>query len=65
MVFRWRFAPGGDIFVTWKDAILGSENSSSTDYFENVGNLLDQPQSNSLSIKIIYFLDYASISRKG
>ncbi|MEN0002536.1 MAG: DUF5916 domain-containing protein [Bacteroidota bacterium] len=61
MVFRWRFAPGSDIFIVWKEAILnGQEGSLSPNYFRNLDGLFDAPQSNSLSFKIIYFLDYVN-----
>ena len=60
-VYRWRFAPGSDIFIVWKN------NTSSFDYEEDQviynyksgwSHLKDFPQSNSLSLKIIYYLDY-------
>lgn len=64
MVYRWRFAPGSDLYLVWKNAILDAENRSGVDYFDNLGGLFDQPQSNSLSLKVIYFLDYASMMKK-
>ncbi|MBK6946983.1 MAG: hypothetical protein IPH16_01905 [Haliscomenobacter sp.] len=64
MVYRWRFAPGSDLYLIWKNAILDSENRGGLDYFDNLGGLFDQPQSNSLSLKVIYFLDYASLMKK-
>ncbi|RME05785.1 MAG: hypothetical protein D6816_08505, partial [Bacteroidetes bacterium] len=60
-VYRWRFAPGSDIFIVWKN------NTSSFDYEEDqviynyrkgLSRLTDFPQNNSLSVKVIYFLDY-------
>lgn len=60
-VYRWRFAPGSDIFIVWKN------NTSSFDYEEDqviynygtgLSRLTQLPQNNSLSVKVIYFLDY-------
>lgn len=65
MIFRWRFAPGSDLFMIWKNSVLHSESLSGEDYFSNWGNLFDAPQNNSLSIKLIYFLDYQSLVRRG
>ncbi len=64
MIYRWRFAPGSDIFVVWKNSIFGSEDIVGVTYWTNTDRLFQNPQTNSLSIKIIYFLDYFEISRK-
>lgn len=58
MIFRWRFAPGSDLFVIWKDSILNFEETSRWDYSDNVSRLFENPQTNSISLKVIYFLDY-------
>lgn len=67
-VYRWRFAPGSDIFVVWKNntAYFGSDSQEDVTYSygESVGNLLDIPQSNSLSLKVIYYLDYLYFNKK-
>lgn len=64
MVYRWRFAPGSDIIIVWKNAILESTDALSADYFDNLNGLFEAPQRNSLSIKVIYFLDYLDIAAK-
>ncbi len=64
-VFTWRFAPGSDLFITWKNAIY-NENQEllQYNYFGNTGRLIGMPQTNSLNIKMLYFLDYNEIKRK-
>lgn len=65
-IFRWRFAPGSDLFVIWKNAILGSEinNQLPSNYFSNISDELGNlPQSNSLSIKFIYYVDYQQLKK--
>ncbi|MCB0635876.1 MAG: carbohydrate binding family 9 domain-containing protein [Lewinella sp.] len=64
LVYRWRFAPGSDIFVVWKNSISNFQELPSADYWRNLNGLFREPQDNSISIKIIYFLDYASLVRK-
>ena len=64
MVYRWRFAPGSDLFFIWKNSILSVNNTVAEDYAENLAGLFELPQSNSLSLKVIYFLDYASLMRR-
>ncbi|HRF38752.1 MAG TPA: DUF5916 domain-containing protein [Saprospiraceae bacterium] len=65
MIFRWRFAPGSDLFVIWKNSVLHADALAGEDYFSNLDNLFDAPQNNSLSIKLIYFLDYQRLVRRG
>lgn len=55
--FRWRFAPGSDIFVVWKNAVYGLDRTSDISFGENLNHLFDNPQTNSFSIKAIYYLD--------
>ena len=70
MIYRWRFAPGSDIFIIWKNSIFNFENEldppylSDFNYFNNMDGLFDAPQTNSLSFKIVYFLDYSSIAAR-
>ena len=56
MQFRWRFAPGSDVFIVWKNSIQGLNANSMISYGENLRTLFDQPQTNSLSVKAIYYL---------
>lgn len=62
-VLRWRFAPGSDLFVVWKNNIngvhrKGEVNYESIDYFSGLDHLSDFPQNNSLSLRCVYYLDY-------
>lgn len=62
--FRWRFAPGSDIFVVWKNNISGFDSDESilyrdVRYGEAVDNLSELPQTNSLSVRLVYYIDYA------
>jgi hypothetical protein len=64
-IYRWRFAPGSDIFLVWKNSIFDYQEAFvQDDYFAHVGNLFERPQTNSLSLKVIYFLDYLEVKNK-
>jgi len=54
--FRWRFAPGSDLYIVWKNGIFGYDQDSDIGFGENLGRLFRQAQSNSLSVKAIYYL---------
>jgi len=64
MVYRWRFAPGSDIFIVWKNSIFNSNELADIGFGKNLEDLRGAPQSNSLSLKIIYYLDYDLLKGK-
>jgi hypothetical protein len=57
-MYRWRFAPGSDIFVVWKNSIIGEDEVPRQNYSKNLNDLFDNPISNSISLKVVYYLDY-------
>jgi hypothetical protein len=61
--FLWFFAPGSQMSLVWKNNILTMGNSSSENYFQAFSNTLDAPQTNSLSLRILYYLDYTYIKK--
>ena len=63
VVFTWLFAPGSSLNVVWKNSILHEQSGAVSNYFDNFGLLWDSPQYNSLSLKILYYLDYQQIRR--
>ena len=64
MVYRWRFAPGSDVFIVWKNAVYSSDDATDISYFKNMDGLFENPVSNSFSLKCVYFLDYLNLKKK-
>ncbi len=64
MVYRWRFAPGSDLFVVWKNSVYSSDELTDISYFRNIDGLFQNPVSNSFSLKCVYFLDYLNITKR-
>ena len=62
MTYTWQFALGSFITVNWKDFTYQERMEES--YFKNLNNTLSSPQSNNVSIKIIWFLDYLNLKKK-
>ena len=56
--FSWWFAPGSQLSLLYRNAIEGYDEVSETNFRDNFDYLFDQPQLNSFSIRISYFLDY-------
>jgi hypothetical protein len=63
MLFRWVFAPGSELSLAWKNSIFDEKNKVTTGYFENLGNTIHADQTNSISLKILYYMDYNQLRR--
>ncbi len=64
MVYTWQFALGSFINIVWKNAAGTFDQKVDDVYFKNLGNTLSAPQQNSISLRVIYFLDYLSLKKK-
>ncbi|MDU0370327.1 DUF5916 domain-containing protein [Hymenobacter endophyticus] len=65
-VYSWWFAPGSQVSIVWKNAgstyLLGEQATPL--YFENFNNTINTPHNNSLSVKVLYYLDYLALRRR-
>lgn len=61
IIYKWRFAPGSDLYVVWKNSILENQQRTDLDYWSKLDGLFENPQRNIISVKMIYFLDYNRI----
>jgi hypothetical protein len=68
MVYTWQFAPGSFVNVIWKNSISKVESGMETireeNYMSNISKTFQTPQTNDLTLKVIYFLDYQDIQHK-
>ncbi len=64
MAYRWVFAPGSEISLVWKNSIFSFNDQVELNYVENVGNLLNDPATNSLSLKVLYYIDYWEVRNR-
>ncbi len=60
--FRWRFAPGSEATLLYRNQIFNQDELSSIDYGESLENLFKQPAQHIVSLRITYFLDYNNIN---
>ena len=63
LVYRWVFLPGSEINVVWKNSIFTSDDKVAENYFYNLRSTFNNGPTNSVSIKVIYWLDYDSIRK--
>ena len=61
MTYSWRFAPGSEMTVVWKNAIYRESEEAVSNYFNNLEKTLKSPYTNSFSLKILYYIDYEQV----
>ena len=59
--FRWRFAPGSEASLLYRNQIFNSDDLSSLGYTESLGNLFDQPIQHTISLRVTYFIDFNNV----
>ncbi len=64
MQYLWRFAPGSELSLVWKNSIFTSETEIINSFLENLNNTFQSSQINSISLKILYYLDYQYLVKK-
>lgn len=64
-VYSWIFAPGSTFSLVYKNAIENEQVFAHTKFGDNFSNTLNAPQTNSLSLKVLYYLDYLYFKKKG
>lgn len=63
LMYQWNFAPGSELVVVWKNAIEENSSEPVYNYFENVDEIANSPMYNSLSFKVLYYIDYQMLRR--
>ena len=70
MVYRWNFAPGSELNVVWKNQLFEESRLGDLDsytlpdsYANNFNQMIEQGFFNSLSIRLISFIDYSRIKQ--
>ncbi len=61
MLLTWHFAPGSQMTLAWKNVIDSRVDHIHKGYIENLRDILRDHQINSLSIRILYYLDYNTL----
>ncbi len=56
-IYKWVFQPGSELSFVWKNSIYTNGNYVENNFFRNFGEMITSPATNTLSIKILYYLD--------
>ncbi|MDB3907905.1 DUF5916 domain-containing protein, partial [Crocinitomicaceae bacterium] len=62
--FRWIFIPGSELTIFYKNNIFQTKNRLEPSYFTTFETLFEQPQINSISLRLLVFLDAIYLRRK-
>ena len=63
MAFTWNFAPGSEMVCAWKSASITNQGSFNNNYLNNLNNSWLN-QTSSLSLKVLYYIDFNSFKKK-
>lgn len=64
--YKWQFSPGSEFSFFWQNAISTQMfDIAEPTFFDNLGTVFDNPANNNLSLKVVYFLDYAYLKKLG
>ena len=63
MVYSWRFSPGSELSIVWKNSVYDDISEIRKGYFNNLDQTFSAPQNNTISFKILYYIDYLKLKR--
>lgn len=64
MVYTWRFAPGSELSVVWKNSIYNGSDQIFYDFMDNMKDMFSSNKTNSISLKVLYYLDYQYLKKR-
>ncbi|HPR59449.1 MAG TPA: DUF5916 domain-containing protein, partial [Prolixibacteraceae bacterium] len=64
MGIKWEFAPGSELSIAWKNAISTENDQVNLKHGKNLLNTLKAKQVNTLSVKLLYYLDVNRFIKK-
>uniref|UniRef100_UPI004047A1FC DUF5916 domain-containing protein n=5 Tax=Roseivirga sp. TaxID=1964215 RepID=UPI004047A1FC len=61
MEYNWQFAPGSEIRAIWKRSIGSDDKATDLNFFDNFSNTWTAPNVDSITIRLVYFIDYLNV----
>ncbi|WP_298498446.1 DUF5916 domain-containing protein [uncultured Algibacter sp.] len=59
--YTWQFAPGSQLTALYRNQIFNFSNDSKDSYFDSLNSLFDQDKRNTVSLRLVYFIDYNDV----
>jgi len=64
MSYTWQFLPGSELSIVWKNYYSTSNQDTKRGFYSSLKNVFSYSQINSISFKIIYYIDYQTIKKR-
>jgi hypothetical protein len=64
LIYSWQFAPGSIFTIGYKNIIETQDQEIVYNFGKNFNQTITSPQTNTVSLKLIYFFDYLYLKRK-
>ena len=61
LVYTWQFSPGSEMSFVWKNAIYTNGDVILKHFSNDIDETINSPQTNSFSVKILYYFDWARV----
>lgn len=61
--YRWRFAPGSEAILLYRNSIFNIDKKSEIGYLESLENLFGESLRQNLSLRVVYYIDYNNIRK--
>ncbi|MCE3294795.1 MAG: hypothetical protein K0R65_509 [Crocinitomicaceae bacterium] len=63
LIYSWQFAPGSFLSLAYKNIIETQDQEIIYSFSKNFNQTIQSPQTNTVSLKLIYFFDYLYLKR--
>jgi hypothetical protein len=64
VLFSWRFAPGSTLSLSYKNIFDNETGLNTLSYSKNFNYVFDNPHTQTVSLKVLYYFDYLYLRRK-
>lgn len=64
LVYRWIFAPASEVNIVWKNSVFTDNELVQLNYFSNIQDMFERNPVNSISVRVIYFIDTFYLKEK-
>ncbi|WP_034058256.1 DUF5916 domain-containing protein [Lacinutrix jangbogonensis] len=61
LTYSWQFAPGSFLTAQYRNRIFNFNDDGAQDFGSSLNELLDQPNGNTFSLRMVYFIDYSNL----
>lgn len=61
LTYSWQFAPGSFLTAQYRNRIFNFNNDGAQNFGDSMTELFDQPNGNTFSLRMVYFIDYSDL----